>query len=174
MWGRSLFLLATGGLLGQKNGLDIGEHTSLGDGDASEKSVQFLVVADGQLKVARIDPLLLVVAGCVASQLEDLSGEVLHDGSQVNWSAGTDTLGVVPRAEKTVNSPDGELQPRTSGATLGLGAGLASLSTSRHNGLAEFFEVKSLMKIRNLNEVSRSALSFELSRPLNRQFQDGF
>ena len=35
------------GLLGQKHSLDVGEDTTLGDGDSGEKLVEFLVVADG-------------------------------------------------------------------------------------------------------------------------------
>ena len=49
------------GLLGQKHSLDVGQHTSLGDGHAGQKLVQLLVVADGQLKVTGDDPGLLTV-----------------------------------------------------------------------------------------------------------------
>ena len=82
----------------------------MGDGDSLEQLVQLFVVTDGELEVARVDPLLLVVAGGVAGQLEDLSGEVLHDGGQVDWGAGTDSLGVVSRAKETVDSTDRELK----------------------------------------------------------------
>jgi hypothetical protein len=40
--------------------------------------------ADGELKVTRDDAGLLVVTSGVTSELEDLSGEVLEDGSEVN------------------------------------------------------------------------------------------
>ena len=70
----ALLATAASGLLGQEYGLDVGQHTSLGDGHALEELVQFLVVADGQLKVAGVDPLLLVVSGSVAGQLKNLSG----------------------------------------------------------------------------------------------------
>ena len=119
-------------LLGQKNSLDVGQHASLGDGDTSQKLVQFFVIPDGQLKMARIDPLLLVVTGSVTSQLEDLGSEVLHHGCEVHWSTSTDSLGIVAPAEETVNTTDWELKPSTAGTGLGLGTGLASLSTSRH------------------------------------------
>ena len=82
--------------------------------------------------MTRVDPLFLVVASGVAGQLEDLGGQILHDGRQVDRSACTDSLGVVSRAKETVNSPHGELESCSGGAALGLGAGLASLSTSRH------------------------------------------
>ena len=127
-----LVLLATAALLGQKDCLDVGENASLGDSDTLEQAVQLLIVADGQLQVARVDPLFLVVAGSVAGQLEDLGSEVLHDCCQVDRSAGSHSLGVVSRAKKTVNSSHGELKSCSGRAALGLGAGLASLSTSRH------------------------------------------
>ena len=47
------------------------------------------------------DPGLLVVRGSVAGQLEDPGGQVLHHGSQVDWSSGSHTLGVVCLAEKS-------------------------------------------------------------------------
>ena len=36
-------------LLGQENGVDVGQDTSLGDGHASEELVELFVVADGEL-----------------------------------------------------------------------------------------------------------------------------
>ena len=44
--------------------------------------VQFLVIADGKLKVMGENSGLLVVTGSVACKLEDLSSEVFHDHSQ--------------------------------------------------------------------------------------------
>ena len=126
-------LATTATLLGQKNGLDVGQHASLRDGHALQELVQFLVVADGQLEVAGVDPLLLVVAGGVAGQLKDLGCKVLHHGGQVDRGASPHALGVVSKAEETVDSADGELEPGTGRAALGLGAGFASLSTSRHD-----------------------------------------
>ena len=49
-----------------------------------EEAVEFLVVANGELQVTRDDTRLLVVAGGVASELEDLGGEVLEDSSDVD------------------------------------------------------------------------------------------
>ena len=47
------------------------------------------------------DPSLLVVPGSVAGQLEDLCGQVLHHGSQVDRGSRSHTLGVVSLAEKS-------------------------------------------------------------------------
>ena len=64
--------------------MDVGENTTLGDGDVAEELVQFLVVADGELEMTGDDTRLLVVAGSVTGQLENLSSEVLKDGSEVD------------------------------------------------------------------------------------------
>ena len=45
----------------------------MGDCDVSEKLVQFLIVADGQLEMTGDDTGLLVVTGGVTGQLEDFS-----------------------------------------------------------------------------------------------------
>lgn len=88
--------------------VDVGQDTTLGDGDVAQKLVQLLIVADGELKVTGNDTGLLVVAGSVASKLENLSGEVLEDSSEVDGGTGTNTLSVVALAEKTVDTTDGE------------------------------------------------------------------
>jgi len=85
----------------------------------AEKLVQLLIVPDGELEMTGDDTSLLVVAGSVASQLENLSCEVLEDGSEVDGSAGTDTLSVVALAEQTVDTTDRESQTGL-GGTAGL------------------------------------------------------
>lgn len=97
--------------------VDVGEDTTLGDGDVAEELVQFLIVPDGELEVARDDTGLLVVAGRVASKLEDFSGEVLQHSGQVDGSTGTDTLRVVALPEETVDTADRESQTSLGRAT---------------------------------------------------------
>ena len=46
------------------------------------------------------DPGFLIVSSSIAGELEDLSGEVFHDGSQVDRGSGSNPLGVVSLAEK--------------------------------------------------------------------------
>jgi len=121
------------GLLRQKYGLDVGQYTSLGDRHAGEQFVQLLVVTDGQLQVAGDDSALLVVAGSVASQLENLSGQVLHDGSQVDWGTGAYSLGVVSFPQVSVDTAHGELETGTAGAGLALSLRFSSFATSRHD-----------------------------------------
>jgi hypothetical protein len=120
------------GLLGQEDSLDVGENTTLGNGDTGQELVQLLVVADGQLEVAGDDPGLLVVPGGVASQLQDLSGQVLHDGGHVDRGASTHTLSIVTLPQKTVDTTDRELKSSAAGPGLCLSLHLASLATARH------------------------------------------
>ncbi len=80
--------------------------------------VQLLVVANGELKMTRNDPSLLVVAGSIACQLEYLSRQVLHDGGQVDGSSSANTLGVVTLAEETMDPTDGELKTSPGGSGL--------------------------------------------------------
>ena len=97
-------------LLREEHGVDVGEDTARGNGDASEQLVQLLVVADGELDVARDDALLLVVAGSVASKLEDLSGEILEDGSKVHRGTSTDASGIAADAKVAVDAAHWELE----------------------------------------------------------------
>ena len=105
MDGALLGVRDVGGILTLVN---VGENTTLGNGDVAKELVQLLVVADGELKVARDDTGLLVIAGSVTGQLEDLGSEVLENGGQVHGGTGTNTLSVVALAEQAVDTTDGE------------------------------------------------------------------
>ena len=59
--------------------MDVGQDTTLRDGDVAEQLVQLLIVANGELEMTRDNAGLLVVARGVASQLKDLSRQVLKD-----------------------------------------------------------------------------------------------
>ena len=120
------------GLLGEEDGLDVGQDTSLCDGDTGQKLVQLLVVPDGELEVTGDDPGLLVVTGGVAGQLEDLSRQVLHNGSHVHGGTGSDTLSIVALTQQTVDTSDGELKSSPAGPGLCLSLNLASFAESRH------------------------------------------
>ena len=71
--------------------MDVRENTTGRDGDGAQKLGEFLIVADGQLDVARDDAGLLVVTRGVASEFENFSGEVLEDGGEVHRSASADS-----------------------------------------------------------------------------------
>ena len=128
-------LLGLVGLLGEEYSLDVGQYTTLGDGHTREELVQFLIVADGQLKMTGDDPGLLVVTGSVSCQLENLSGEVLHDGSQVDWGSSSNSLSIVSLSQVTVDTSYGELQTGTGRPGLALALGFASFTTSRHDAI---------------------------------------
>ena len=116
-------------MLGSGDGsADVGENTTLGDGGVVEKFVEFLVVSDGEEDVSGDDSGFLVVLGGVSGQFEDLSSEILEDGSQVDGGTGTDTFGIVGMSEETSNSSDGELETSSGGLGDCLGGGCFSLS----------------------------------------------
>ena len=82
-------LLGFGCLLWQEHSLDVWQYTSLGNGHTAQKLVQLFIVTDGKLQMTGVDPGLLVVTGCVAGQLEDLSCQIFHDSCQVDWCTGS-------------------------------------------------------------------------------------
>jgi len=67
--------------------VNVGEDTTLGNGDVAEKLVQLLIVPDGELEMTRDDTCLLVVTSGVTSKLEDFGCKVLEDSGEVNGSA---------------------------------------------------------------------------------------
>ena len=112
--------------------MDVGEDTTSSDGDSAEQLVQLLIVLDGEGDVTGHDASLLVVAGGVAGELQDLCAEVLEDGGEVDGSAGTHAGGVLALTKVAADTADGELK-----SSLGRRAGLlllsaASFSFSRH------------------------------------------
>ena len=99
---------------------------------------------DGQLEVTGDDPGLLVVTGSVAGQLEDLSCQVLHDGSHVDWGTSSHTLSIVSLAEQTVDTSNWELESSTAGPGLCLSLNLAYFAASRHDDVEVWKFPKSL------------------------------
>ena len=89
-------------LLWQKNSLDVRQDTTLGNGDAGEEFIQFLVITNGELQVPGDDAGLLIVPGGIAGQFENFRGQVLHDGREVYWCSRSDSLGVVPLTKESV------------------------------------------------------------------------
>ena len=63
--------------------MDVGDDTTTGDGGLDE-SVELLISSDGELEMSWGDSLHLEIFGSVTSELKDLSGQVLEDGSAVN------------------------------------------------------------------------------------------
>ena len=67
--------------------VNVGEDTTLCDGDVPQELVQLLIVSDGELEMSGDDTSLLVVTSGVASQLEDFGSEILQNSSQVDGGA---------------------------------------------------------------------------------------
>uniref|UniRef100_A0A453GU44 Uncharacterized protein n=1 Tax=Aegilops tauschii subsp. strangulata TaxID=200361 RepID=A0A453GU44_AEGTS len=105
-----------GALLGEQRGVDVGHHAAVGDGDAGKQPAELRVALDGDHQVARDDAGLLAFLGCVASELQDLGGEVLEDGGEVDRGAGADALRVAALLEVAPDAADGELEPGPDGA----------------------------------------------------------
>ena len=128
-------ILGLGGLLrllGEEDCLDVGEDTSLGNGDTSKQLVQLLIIPDGELEVAGDNSGLLVVSCSVASQFKDLSCKVFHDSSQVDWGTSSNTLSIVALAEESVDTANWELESCPAGPGLCLALRFSSFATSRH------------------------------------------
>jgi hypothetical protein len=56
--------------------MNVRQHASLSNSDVSQKFVQFLIVPNGQLEMARDDTRLLVVTGGISSQFKDFGSEI--------------------------------------------------------------------------------------------------
>jgi len=89
--------------------VNVGDDTTASNGGLDE-GVELLVTSDGELQVAGGDTLDLQVLGGVTGKLEDLSGQVLEDGSAVDGGSRTDTTtSVATILEEAVDTADGEL-----------------------------------------------------------------
>jgi hypothetical protein len=98
-----------GGLVDQ--GLvDVRDDTSTCDG-ALDEGVELLISTDGQLKVARGDTLDLQILASIPSQLQNLSGQVLQDGSGVYGCSSTNTtICLSPLLKLAVDTANRELK----------------------------------------------------------------
>jgi hypothetical protein len=129
-------LSSLGGLLGKQVLVNVWKNTTLGDGDVTQKLVQLLIVTDGELKVTRDNTSLLVVTSGITGQFENFGSKVFKDGSEVNGSTSTNTLGIVTLAKETVNTSNRERETGLGRTRLRVlaAAGLASRFASSHFG----------------------------------------
>ena len=97
-------------LLLQQDLLDVGEHTTAGNGDTRQQLVQLLIVADGERQEAGGDTLLLVVTGCIARQLQHLGAQVLEHGGQVHRGTLADAGRIPTRLDQRRSTANGEGQ----------------------------------------------------------------
>ena len=102
--------LLTLDLSGEEESVDVGEDTTSSNGSVGHKLVELLIVSDGELDVSGHNSGLLVVLSGVSSELENLSGEVLKNCSEVHGGTSTDALCETTSLKETGNSADWELE----------------------------------------------------------------
>jgi hypothetical protein len=66
--------------------VNVGQNTTLGDGDMTEQLVQLLIVPNGELKMTGNDTGLLVITSSVTGQFKDFGGEILKNSGEVDGS----------------------------------------------------------------------------------------
>lgn len=90
--------------------MDVGEDTTGSNSGVGHELVEFLVVSDSQLDVSWHNSSLFVVLGGVSGEFENFGGEIFKDGSEVNWSTGTNSLGVSALLHESGDSTNWELK----------------------------------------------------------------
>ena len=118
--------------------MDVGEDTAGGDGDSAKELVELLIVAHRELKVARHDAALLVVASSVASELENLRAEVLEDGGEVDGGSGSNSGGEFTGLHVSGDSSDGELESSSLGSADGTSGTSLSFSFSSSSSCGHY------------------------------------
>jgi len=98
--------------------VDVGQDTTLSDCDVTKQLVQFLVISDGELEVARDDTSLLVVTSGITGKLQNFSRKVFEHGGEVDRSTRTDTLSVVALSQETVDTADRERESCLGGSAV--------------------------------------------------------
>jgi hypothetical protein len=103
--------------------VDAGEDAASWDGRVVEQLVELIVEAHRELHVARGDAAALVVAGGVASKLENFCRKVFEHSRKIHGSAGTDADTEVGILEVAVHAANWELEASPAGPSL-VGPGL--------------------------------------------------
>ena len=82
------------------------------------------------LKVSWDDPGFFVVPGSVTSELENHSGEILENGSEVDWGTSVNTFSVVIFSEDSMDASNGELKSgyEKAGSFFSFGGGFGYLN----------------------------------------------
>eukprot|EP00469_Lotharella_globosa_P017238 CAMPEP_0167821324 /NCGR_PEP_ID=MMETSP0112_2-20121227/6717_1 /TAXON_ID=91324 /ORGANISM="Lotharella globosa, Strain CCCM811" /LENGTH=98 /DNA_ID=CAMNT_0007722247 /DNA_START=300 /DNA_END=596 /DNA_ORIENTATION=+ len=94
--------------------MDVRQNTASSNGDVSEEFVQLLIVADSQLNVTGNNARTLVVPGSVSGELENFSGEVFQNSSEIDWSSSSYACSVSAFPEETRNTTNRELESSAS------------------------------------------------------------
>ena len=97
-------------LFAEQEATDVGDNTAAGNRGLRNQLVQVLIVRDGQKDMTRLDRLLFLLRSSLASQIANLTAQVLEDGRGVDARSGADLVAVAPRPEHAVASAHGEGQ----------------------------------------------------------------
>ena len=100
--------LLLGGLVDERL-VDVRNDTTTCDSGLDE-GIKLLVTTDSELEIAGSDTLDFQVLGCVSGKLENLGGQVLHDGGGVDSRGRSDALLLGDTLfQVSVDTSDGEL-----------------------------------------------------------------
>ena len=114
--------------LWKKEGLDAGEDSTHRNGGHGHYLVELIIVADSQLKMTGRNCLLLVLGSSVASQLEDLTSEVLEHSGSENACAQAYLVCVATLLKEAVSASNWEDQVAPGRVCLRLGSAISVLS----------------------------------------------
>ena len=119
-------------LLGEKEGLDVGENASVGDGGLSDHLVELLVVSDSELDVTGNDSLLLGLDSGISGKLDDLAAKVLEDGGGEDTGTLSDLVGVAASLDHGVDAANGERDVGSGGSAHSLSFTLSVALSAWH------------------------------------------
>ena len=98
------------GLWWNEGDMDVWENTTSSDGSILKKFGELLIVSDGELDMSWDYSRFFAVLGGVASKLENLSCEVLKNGSKIDWGTGSNSAGISSLLKESGESTDWELK----------------------------------------------------------------
>ena len=97
-------------LLGEENGVNVGQYTTRGNGYTTKELVQLFIILDCKGNVTRYNTTLLVVTSGISSKLKNFSCKVFENSCKVNWCTSTNTCGVLSFTNETSDTTYRELQ----------------------------------------------------------------
>ena len=118
--------------------MDVGENTTGSDSGTTHKLVELVVVSDSHLDVSGDDSGSLEILSGVSGKLENLSGEVLEDGSEVDGGSGSNSGGEFTGLHVSGDSSDGELESSSSRSADGTSGTTLSFSFSSSSSYGHY------------------------------------
>ena len=112
--------------------MDVWKNTTSGNGNTSQKFVQFFIILDSKGDVSWDNSGLLVITGSISCKFQDFSAQVFKDGSHVDTGTDTSSLGITSLSQESSDSSNWELKTSLGGRTDGLCAS-SSLTLSANS-----------------------------------------